>query len=143
MSGGIASMARQVDAGLFNLLQFNLLAGRDPKVDVAELEAWALPAMDASPLFKAIAVSSQRVASEPFDLRVEWDGETLTRSWDDTGWSVSVGPTPAGTFCKLNPPDDLPGTPRVAELNVALVRFLDAELGTAIGEVTAAPDVRR
>ena len=50
MSGGLASMARVVDAPLFHLLQFNLLAGRDPGVDAASLEAWALPRMDAPPV---------------------------------------------------------------------------------------------
>lgn len=143
MSGGIASITRGVDPGLFTLLQLNLLAGRDPQVDVASLEAWALPAMDAQPFGKAIAMSSRRVASDPFDVPVTWDGTTLARAWHMTGWSVSVGPNAAGTYCRLNTPPVALGATRVADLNVALMRFLDEELGTGFGEVRAAPDVRR
>jgi hypothetical protein len=143
MSGGIASVAHTVDPLLFTLLQYNLLAGRDPQVDAATLEAWALPQMDARPFDKPIAMSSRQVATDPFDVHVSWDGAGLARSWDETGWSVSVGPNPAGTYCRLNVPSGgLPGV-RVADLNVALMRFLDTELGTGFGEVAAAPDVRR
>jgi hypothetical protein len=143
MSAGIASITRGVDPGLFNLLQLNLLVGRDPQVDAATLEAWALPLMDAGPFGKAVAMSSRRVASDPFDIHVTWDGATLARSWDKTGWSVSVGPNSAGTYSRLNTPPGALRAARVADLNVALMRFLDAELGTAFGDVSAAPDVRR
>lgn len=143
MSAGIAAIARAVDPGLFTLLQLNLLAGRDPRVDVAALEAWALPAMDAQRFGKAIAMSSRRVASDPFDVHVTWDGTTLARSWGETGWSVSVGPNSAGTYSRLNTPPGTVRTARVAELNAALMRFLDHELDTGFGDVGAAPDVRR
>jgi hypothetical protein len=143
MSGGIAALARQVDATAFNLLQFNLLAGRDPAVEARDLEAWALPAMDARPFTKAIAMSSRSVADDPSDLPVTWDGTELSRSAGESGWSVSLGPSSAGTYVRLNaPPEDLDGH-RVADLNVALMRFLDTELGTDFGQVVAAPDVRR
>jgi hypothetical protein len=142
MSAGIASVARTIDSALFTLLQYNLVAGRDPQVDTADLEAWALPLMDAGRFAKPIAMSSQQVAADPFDVTVEWDGARLTRSWEETGWVVSVGPNPAGTYCRLSTPAP-PPCARVADLNVALMRFLDAELGTDFGEVSAAPDVRR
>ncbi len=143
MSAGIAAITHGVDPGLFTLLQLNLLAGRDPQVDVASLEAWAIPAMDAQPFGKAIAMSSRRVASDPFDVPVSWDGATLSRSWHETGWSVSVGPNSAGTYSRLTTPPGALGAARVADLNVALMRFLDAEVGTRFGDVSAAPDVRR
>ena len=54
-----------------------------------------------------------------------------------------MGPNPAGTYCRLvTPSDPVPGA-RVADLNVALMRFLDEELDTGFGRVQAAPDVRR
>jgi hypothetical protein len=143
LSGGLAAMTRSVDGVLFNLLQLNLVVGRDPRVDVEALESWAVPAMDAAPFCKAIALSPQRVAVDPFDVPVAWDGSSLRRSDEATGWKVSVGPNAAGTFAKLVPPPGPLGGRRVAELNVALMRFLDAELGTAFGEVSAAPEVRR
>jgi hypothetical protein len=141
LSGGLTSMARVVDIGLFNLLQLNLVAGRDPGVTVEELEHWALPTMDATRFTKPMTVSARAVAAEPFEVPVTWDGTALARSWDATGWTVSVGPTGAGTYCRL---DTTPTDPpvRTGVLNAALVRFLDLELGTGIGDVTPAPDVR-
>jgi hypothetical protein len=139
LSGGLSSLARAVDPALFWLLQFNASAGRDVGVTAADLERWAVPAMDAHPFCKAIAVSDRRVAADPFDVPVCWDGERLTRSDVPTGWTVSVGPNPAGTYCKLTTTAaPVPGQ-RAAELNAALMRFLDAELGTGFGEVRAAP----
>ena len=143
MSAGIATLAQVVDPSLFNLLQFNLLAGRDPGVDVEALETWAVPAMDARRFAKASAITPRRVAAEPYDLDVAWDGSALRRSTEPTGWSVSVGPNTAGTYCRLHTPTDPPPVGRVGDLNVALMALLDAELGTGFGAVTAAPDVRR
>jgi hypothetical protein len=143
LSAGIASLARAVDSSLVNLLQFNLLAGRDPGVGVDVLEAWALPAMDRSRFVRASAVSTRRVATEPWDAEVTWDGSALLHSSEPTGWSVSAGPNGAGTYCRLNTPSEPPPAGRVAGLNVALMRFLDDELDTGFGEVSPAPDVRR
>jgi hypothetical protein len=141
-SGGLAALARSVDGAAFNLLQLNLVVDRDPGVSTEALEAWAVPAMDAAPFCKAIAVSSDRVAAEPVEIPVAWDGTALARRNDPTGWSVSVGPNPAGTYCKLTTPPDAV-VRRVADLNVALMRFLDSELGTSFGDVSGAPEVRR
>jgi hypothetical protein len=143
MSGGIASLAREVDATLFNLLQFNLLAARDPGAPAAAVEAWALPRMDERRFAKPVAMSSRTLTKEPLELPVTWDGAALSGSSHETGWSVSVGASSVGTYARLNTPSDgLDGT-RVASLNVALMRFLDDELGADFGEVSAAPDVRR
>lgn len=143
LSGGLATLARSVDAAAFNLLQLNLVVGRDPGVSAEALEAWAVPAMDAAPFCKAIAFTSDRVAAEPVEIPVTWDGTALARTNDPTGWSVSVGPNPAGTYCKLTTPPDAVVGCRVADLNVALMRFLDSELGTSFGDVSGAPEVRR
>src|SRR5262245_12960709 len=61
LSGGLAAMTKQVDTGLFTLLQLNLLHGRDVGVTPEELEAWAVPAMDAARVCRAIAVVPVRV----------------------------------------------------------------------------------
>ena len=104
MSGGLASLARGVDGPLFTLLQTNLVDGRDPGVSAADLEAWALPRMDGARFAKPIAMSPRQVAADPFDVHVRWDGRRLSRSWSETGWQVSVGPNPAGTYCRLVDP---------------------------------------
>ena len=99
--------------------------------------------MDGARFAKPIAMSPRQVAGDAFDVHVRWDGRELARAWSETGWQVSVGPNPAGTYCRLvTPSDPVPGA-RVADLNVALMRFLDEELGTGFGRVQAAPDVRR
>jgi hypothetical protein len=143
MSAGISTMARVVDGAAFSLLQHTLVAGGDPGVDVATLEAWAVPAMDATRFAKAIAVSTRSVAPEPRDLPVTWDGTHLALSAEPTGMCVSVGPNAAGTFCRLVTTPDAALPARVETLNAALLRFLDGELDTGFGEVHVAPDVRR
>jgi hypothetical protein len=143
MSAGIGALGRRVDPVAFNLLQFNLLAGRDPGVGVEPLEAWAVPAMDEARFAGASAMCPRRVVDDPWEAPVEWRSGTLVRSREPTGWSVAAGPNAAGTFCRLSIPPGTAPPLRVAELNVALMRFLDAELGTGFGPVTAAPDVRR
>jgi hypothetical protein len=99
--------------------------------------------MDTNRLSKPIAMSPHGLGDDPFDLDVSWDGSRLSRSRAGTGWSVSVGPSSAGTYVRLNAPTEALDGHRVADLNVALMRFLDAELGADFGEVAAAVDVRR
>jgi hypothetical protein len=107
------------------------------------LEAWALPLTDATRVAKPIAMSPLQVGSDPFDVHVTWDGSSFARSWSETGWSVSLGPNAAGTYCRVNSPPGMLDGHRVGDVNVALMRFLDAEVGTDFGEVTSPPDVRR
>jgi hypothetical protein len=142
LSGGLGSMARVADASLFHLLQFNLVAGRDPGVDAASLERWAVEVMDAQRFAKAVAIAPAAVAAEPVDVPVRWEGSRLARSAEATGWQVSAGPNGAGTFVRLDTPEDVGGI-RAGDLNVALLEFLDRELGAGFGEVRPAPDVRR
>jgi hypothetical protein len=147
LAAGLMGLARHLDATLVQLVQLNLLAGRDPGVDVDSLEQWALPALDAQRFARPIAVSNRPVIEEPVDVPVAWSGAVgtsdLVRSDADGDWSVSAGPNPAGTYARLVTPVDGTAGVRVAELNVALMRFLDRELGTGFGEVQAPPDVRR
>ncbi len=142
MSAGAVALGRAVDPCLLDLLQHNLLAGRHPGVTVDDFESWVVPAMDAARFARPVAVSPRRVAREPWDAHVTWDGTSLVRSSEPTGWSVSAGPSAVGTFCRLVTPQQATPPVRVAELNVALMRFVDEELDTGFGEVAAAPDVR-
>ena len=146
LAAGLAGLARQLDVTLVQLVQLNLLAGRDPGVDVESLESWALPTLDAHRFARPMGVSHRRVVEEPVDVPVRWTADVgtsdLERCEDETGWRVSAGPNPAGTFARLVTPPDGATRPRVAELNVALMRFLDRELGTGFGDLQAPPDVR-
>jgi hypothetical protein len=142
MSAGISSLARVADTGLFTLLQFNLAVGRDPGVGVAELESWALPLMDEHRFARAIALAPVQVGEAPQEIPVCWEDGVLRRATDPSGWTVSLGPNPSGTYTRLMTPPGAEVPTRAAELNVALMRFLDAEFGTGFGDVTMAPDVR-
>lgn len=141
-AGGLATLASGVDTSAFTLLQLALLAGRDPGVTVEALEAWAVPAMDATRVTKAVAMAERRVTEESLAVPVRWDGRVLRRAEEDRAdTTVTVGPSAVGTFCRVDGNPLVRGE-RVGHLNAALVRLLDAELGTGLGPVQAAPDVR-
>lgn len=142
-SAGLATLGRALDAGLFQLLQLNLVAGRDPGVEVADLEQWALPALDGRRVFRPRAVSSRRVVEESVEVGVRRDGDRLLR--DDAGsWRLTVGPSATGAFAMLMVPDEEVAVgDRIGPANAAMMRFLDEELGTGFGTVEPAPDVRR
>ncbi len=76
------------------------------------------------------------------EIPVCWDGRALRSGEADRPDAVVMaGPSAVGTFCRLTG-DVLGRGDRVAPLNAALLRFLDAELGTGFGPVDVAPDVR-
>ena len=141
-AGGLATLGAGLDTAAFTLLQLSLLADRDPLVTVHELEAWALPAMDEHRVTKAVCMAERRVVETTESLRVVWDGAVLRRAEEhESAATVLVGPSAVGTFAMLKDLALAPGE-RLGHLNAALMRFLDAELGTGFGPVEAAPDVR-
>jgi len=144
MSAGATTLARVVDIDTFALLQVNLLLGRDPLVGAAALEAWAVPVLDTHRVGKPIAVSGKQVVEDSVDLAVTWDGHRLRRTTEDDPHALGLvlGPTGSGTFAKITSDGVLDPGDRLAPLNVALMAFLDEELGTDFGPVEAAPDVR-
>ena len=141
MSGGLNNLARILDGDALTMMQVNLVAGRDAAVTVAELERWALPELDATRMGKAVAVTLTNTVEESHDIQVAWDGSALTRA-DDGRLQITIGPMSPGTFAKIDTGSVLRKGDRLAPLNVALMRFLDAELGCDFGPVEAAPDVR-
>lgn len=142
-SGGLAGLAGGLDLALFTLLQVNLLAGRDPEVTVDELESWALTSFDGERFAKPLAVGNDVHPTDSVDIALSWDGTTLSRSSrDDTGMTLTVGPSAMGFYARIAPCTGLRHGERIGPLNVALMRFLDEEIGSGFGEVEAAPDVR-
>lgn len=141
-SGGLSTLARAVDHAALTLLQFNLAAGRDPGVGVEDLESWALTALDRDRIGRPLAISDRRVVDDSHEIALSWDGCDLARSDGPTGLTLTIGPSPTGTFSKLSLEDTLAVGDRIAPLNAALMRFLDKEFGTAFGMVEAAPDLR-
>lgn len=141
-SGGLAVQARALDPALFHLLQLNLVAGRHPGVSAAELEAWAVPALDARRTVQARALAPAQLVEDSLEVGVHWDGARL-HPHAAGNMRLVVGPSPVGAFAKVEIPDDTPLPERVGPLNAALVRFLDEELDAGFGPVEPAPDVRR
>jgi hypothetical protein len=140
MSAGIATLSRVVDPVAFVLLQASCAMGRDPKVTVDELEGWTFPVLEGERILRAVAGWPKPLCEDPLDIPVAWDGRELVRA--GTGeLAVQVGPNPAGTYTRLSLPAVRPGQ-RVGDLNAALMRFLDVELGSTYGDVVAPPDVR-
>lgn len=140
-SGGMATLARSLDPHVFHLLQLNLVAGRDPGITVAELESWALPALDADRIVQPRALAPVQVCEESVEISVGWDGAQLCHD-PDGDLRLLVGPSPVGSFAKLDVRDGAVLDARVGQLNAAMMRFLDDELGTDFGPVEPAPDVR-
>lgn len=142
LAGGLSALGQATDEKAFILLQLTLLAGEDPEVGVAELEEWALPAMDALRSAKAMGVSPRSVAPESREIPVRWDGSRLCAADEATAnGTVLVGPAAVGTFCRLRDVE-LPAGERLAPLNAAMMRFLDERLGTGFGPVDVPPDLR-
>ncbi len=140
-SGGLNTLARGLDIDLFQLLQTNLVAGRDPGTTAAALESWAVPAMDACRIAQPKAMVPRRLVDEPVDLTVSWDGTRLVP--DPTGdLTVSVGPGGSGAFARLDVGDSLRPGDRIGPANVALLRFLDEHFDAGVGDVEPPPDVR-
>jgi hypothetical protein len=141
-AGGLNTLANGLDGDAFTLLQVVCVADRDPGVTVAELEDWAVPAMDAHRVAKAMGMSRRRVVEDSVDLPVVWDGGDLRRAPAEKATAtVQVGPSAVGVFCRLTGDVLSPGD-RLGPLNAALFRLLDEELGTGFGPVEVAPDLR-
>lgn len=141
-SGGLHTLARGLDVALFQLLQLNLSVGRDPCVTVEELEAWAVPAMDADRTAQPKTIVDRRIVEESQEIPLSWDGERLRRD-ERGGLSLLVGPTAIGAFARLSVGDALRVGDRIGPLNAAMTAFLDDELGAGFGPVSAPPDVRQ
>jgi len=156
LSAGVSAMAAATDPAAIDLLQLGLVAGEDPGVSVADLEGWLLPALDEHRFVKAVATGplADGMPVEKADIPVRWEAGVLHRVTGPVegragdgagdgagGWVVEVGAAPKGAYVRLTSPVPPPGL-RAADVNVALMRFTDEEIGTRFGHVEPAPDVR-
>ena len=145
MTAGVAMVAR-VAPDLFTLLQTVLVEGGDPELVPADLEA-LVPLMDAERVGRVVARGEGEDHIVGGD--VEWplvyaDGR-FDRAPDGgaTGNVFVAADLPHGFFAAVDPCAALVPGRRVAEVNVALVDFVDRELGTGLGPVEMAPDLHR
>ena len=141
MSAGVSTVA-QVDLRFFTLLQAALVAGVDPGIRVADLEAM-VPLMDARRCGRAVAFGRGITVGGDVSFPVNWDGRAFTRADGETGNTLVMADTPSGFFAKLDPCLALAPGARLAEVNVALYAFVHRELGSGLGALEPAPDLRR
>jgi hypothetical protein len=143
-SGGLARMARAVPELPAELLQLNLVSGRDPGVDVGSLQHLLLSAVDAHRTGDAIGVSTAIRLAETQSVQVVASGERFEEAAGAEPFgTILAGPNPAGAFIRFLPaPDRLVKGERMAPYAIAMMAFADTRWGTGFGPVEAAPDVR-
>lgn len=144
-SGGLTGISRGIPALSLEMLQINLVAGRDIGVSAADLESLLVPSADRNRVGRAVAVTEAVRPVESTTVRVaSKDGELVpaTDSGEPVG-EVVIGPTALGALIYLVPEAGVfkPGM-RMAPLNAAMMRFADRQWGTEFGPVEIAPDVR-
>jgi len=141
MSAGVSTLA-EVDRRFFTFLQAALVAGVDPGVTAADVEG-LVPLMDAQRTGKAVAVGEGTKVGGDFRFPVAWDGRAFRRAAAETGNTLSVADTPTGFFARVDPCVALAPGQRLAEVNAALLSFVDGEYGSEFGSLEPAPDLRR
>ena len=141
MSAGATALS-EVDRRFFTFLQAALVAGTDPGLTAADVEG-LVPAMD-------MPTASARSSRSPRARRrrpeesypVTWDGRSFARAEEETGNLFQIGSASSGLFARVEPCTAVVPGRRLAPVNAALLRLLDASYGTSFGPMEPAPDVR-
>ena len=133
----------EVDRRFFTFLQAALVAGVDTGLTAADVEA-LVPAMDAAPRRQGRRVRRGDGASAGGELPGRLGRPRRSRApTSETGnlFSDRRRP-PSGLFAKVDPCAAVVPGRRLAPVNAALLRLLDATYGTSFGPMEPAPDVR-
>ncbi|MPZ93638.1 MAG: hypothetical protein GEU96_01745 [Propionibacteriales bacterium] len=145
-TAGLTTLARTVAEVPLELLQVNVLAGRDPMVPTAALERMVVEAADQNRGGKLIGMSARPAAAETQVAELYGDGDRLTPEHDGgrPAGTLSLGGTPSGSFCSFEHRDGLlRAGERMAPLNAAVLRCADELWDAGFGPVEAAAEVRR
>jgi hypothetical protein len=144
-AGGLARIGRALLDLPIDLLQINLVDGRDIGISASALEKLLVSAADDNRGGDAMGVSGAVRLTETHSIAVAFhDGAFHAVSLDAPAWgTVSAGPNAVGAFVRLQPGADAlaPGD-RMAPYAIAALAFADAAFGTDFGQLQAAPDVR-
>jgi hypothetical protein len=98
--------------------------------------------MDMARVGKVVAFG-ERTSDVPEETYpVTWDGRSFARTEEETGSLFQVGSTSSGLFARVDPCAAVVPGQRLAPVNAALLRLLDASYGTSFGPLEPAPDVR-
>jgi hypothetical protein len=98
--------------------------------------------MDMTRVGKVVAFGEGTTGVTEETYPVTWDGQSFARTEEETGNLFDVGATPSGMFARVEPCAAVVPGQRLAPVNAALLRFLDASYGTSFGPMEPAPDVR-
>ena len=145
-TGGLTTLARSMPDVPLELLQMNVVAGRDPGVDAETLERLVVDAADRSRFANAMGLCDRPWEGDTDEVDVSWQDGHFAVASDPLAraGSMAAGPAvTAGTFVRFTPSDDLmrPGM-RLAPLHIKALRFADQHWGRDFGELEVAPDVR-
>jgi hypothetical protein len=144
-SGGLTVISKGIAELPLEMLQVNLVAGRDLGVSAADLEPLLLTSADRNRVGRAAAITEAVRPHESTRAPVRSkDGELSEAPHRGARLGeIVMGPTSVGALIQLVP-DAGAFTPgmRMAPLNAAVMRFADRHWGTTFGPVQIAPDVR-
>jgi hypothetical protein len=144
-SGGLTVISKGISELPLEMLQVNLVAGRELGVSAADLEPLLLTSADQNRVGRAAAITEAVRPHESAKLPVISKNGELSEAPDHSSrlGEVVMGPTAAGALILLVPePGTLTPGMRMAPLNAAVMRFADRHWGTRFGAVQIAPDVR-
>lgn len=145
-TGGLATLAKGMPGVPLELLQLNVVAGRDPGIDAATLEWLVLEAADRSRFANAMGLCDRVWEGATDEVDVSWQEGRFVVASDPLARVGSMVAGPAvttGTFVRFTPMDDLmrPGM-RLAPLHLKALQFANQHWDRDFGELEAAPDVR-
>jgi hypothetical protein len=139
-TAGLGLLA-EVDPDLFAALHEALLAAEDPGIAPGDLEL-LVPEIDRRVTGRLSTFAEGASVGGEVRVWLDWDGVAFTRADRETGNRLHLADIPSGVFARVNPCSALRRGERLAPLNAALARYLDAEHGTSFGLLEPAPDLR-
>jgi hypothetical protein len=144
-AGGLTVISKGIRELPLEMLQVNLVAGRELGVSAADLEPLLLTSADRNRVGRAAAITEAVRPHESAKVPVMSKNGELSEAPDHGArlGELVMGPTAAGALILLVPdPGALTPGMRMAPLNAAVMRFADRHWGTSFGPVQIAPDVR-
>ena len=121
MSAGATALS-EVDRRFFTFLQAALVAGTDPGLTAADVEA-LVPAMDAARVGKVVAFAEGTAGrATRRATRSPGTAGAFARAEEETGNLFSIGSAPSGLFARVDPCTAVVPGRRLAPVNAALLR---------------------
>jgi hypothetical protein len=145
-TAGLMTLARSMPDIPLELLQLNLVAGRDPGISAGALEELVVDAADGSRFANAMGLCDHPWAGDTAEVmlaRVDGRLDIAADGAPVAGAMVAGPAVTSGTFVRFTPAIDAlrPGD-RLATLHSEALAFADRQWGCTFGELEIAPAVR-